>query len=323
MKKLHFLASLSSVVFLASGAALVACGDDVAISVVDAGSDAPFDVVTPGDGSTVDVVVSDGGSDADADADANAGPALTVETFPTVASEAFCNALTKCCYGSANVPDGGRVDGGGAAGSWDRGACIAAYQVLGFEYSTAGQRSATNVALDTAKARDCLDKLTSLSCSLSGAELAAARKSCFEALVGGRTAGQSCQSSSECAKGNFCEPTITDGGSNAGTCKPLRAAGGSCNVVQTADGNYADAIRGEDACSWRGSGDTGLRCGSYNQTAGGYLSRDQWTCQPTVGVGAFCNATVSCNNAICDLPDYVCRSPVDYFKDTCKAFVKP
>jgi hypothetical protein len=322
MKKLHLFAAGTWCFALIAGGVLVACGDDVLVNVSpDAGDSSVPDGALP----PPPPPPTDAGSDAIA-FDANSA-SITAATFAPAVAEAVCGSLTKCCFGSNNVPDGGAVDGGGATGSWDKAACLSFYKDLGFEYSTVGALSSPSVTVDPVKAEECLAKANALSCSLTGTELASARKACFEALVGTKAAGQACARSMECGKGLFCEPTKGDAGSTAGTCKALRKTGESCDIVQTVPADdinpFNDAVSGEDACSWRGGGDTGLRCGSYSTGTGSYLSRDQWTCQPTVAVSGFCNTTVSCNNAICELPDYICRSPIDYFKGACKLFVKP
>lgn len=298
-----------------AAALLLACGDDVDVST------------------DVDGGVPEAGVDATADADTGAPPAdagvdapvIPVLDYAGLVADGLCSSLTRCCFGDANLADGGAVDGGdGTTRHYDAAQCRTLYRSLGFEYSNIGADQAdAGVVVDPVKAQACLDQVKALPCDLPGDKLEEVRASCFEAVVGQRKIGEPCHGSVECAKGAFCDVSGSDGGP-LGTCAALRGQGQSCGVVNT--GNIStDSESAEEACSWRGGGDTNLRCASYEADGGAYIQDyAQWTCQPTVALGEICNTTVSCEKGICDIDqNYICASPVNYFGRICQAFTKP
>lgn len=316
MKNLRLFAFSTCSLTLAAACLVAACGDDTAVSVdaggVDGSTDAP--VVTP------DGEAPDSGSDAQTDGSKpliDAG--LTVEWFKTTVASTLCSSLAKCCYGANGVPDSGAVDGG----TFKTSACESLYQQLGFEQSNLnGELAVTggNVVLDQAQALDCLNKVNALSCSLSGTELAAARTSCFDAMRGKLTAGQTCKASIECAPGNYCKPGIADGG-GTGTCTALAAQGQPCSIWNTGNDD-SDQQTNEQVCSWRAGGEPLLHCDSYDYVGGQYRARTDWKCAAAVGVGQSCSATTWCNGGICDPADYTCKTPVQYFTpDTCSRYL--
>lgn len=324
MNKLRLLC-LSSLTSIALTGALVACSsDDTIVTNDDAGADA-----AQPDGSDQDVnqPPTDGGPDVITDA------GLKVETYAEQLAATMCNALTKCCFGNANVPDGGTVDGGSEVGSgtFDHAECQNLYARLGFENANVGLATTTqNVVVNQAKGAECIAKIDALMCDLSGASLKEIRSACFEALEGQLKNGAACKTSLECEKGLFCLPgdggvVDADGGSN-GTCAPLRTQGQPCSIQDTGS-DESDSTASEIACSWRGGGDTNLRCASYDDT--GYKpNRADWTCEATVANGEICNTTVSCSNGICDPGDdfmkYTCEPVLTYFnKFACSAHVDP
>lgn len=334
MKNLRLVAFLGGSFFVSSALVLAACSsDDTVVTVTpDSGTDAGpgKDTGTP-DTNVPDTNVPDTNPPFDA--------GLKPETFANTVANALCNALTRCCFGQTNVPEGGALDGGG---TFDRPECIALYTDLGFENSLVGEDAITkgNVTLDQAKGKECIDKINALTCNLTGAELKTARAACFGALAGKLAAGQPCRASLECAPGNFCLPDgdagVIDGGALdaggsqvIGKCAALRGQGGNCSIVETgASGSNEeidDSIRGEEACSYRGGGDTNLRCDSYDFVNGVYRARADWKCAPMVGASAGCNTTVWCSDGICDpTSGFVCKSPVDYFTQaSCGAHTNP
>lgn len=332
--KLRFLALTAVGSMTAFAALLVACGDD------DDGIDVPSI-----DSGTPDRNVADTGSDEDADADAGnvAVPdAAAINTFRGQLETALCGSLARCCFGSSNFPDGGAVD----AAVYDDGAyynagkCSALTRPLGFEGSTAGLdvADAGSVGINAAKAVDCISKLNALSCSLTGAELKAARAACYEAVVGLGAPGTPCTTQIECENGSFC--ANPDGG--AGVCTKVVGAGGACNVfpytgtspTSVDDPAYgaqqANAQANEVACSTRAGGDTGLHCNSYDpslitaENLNGYRPQGEWRCVAGIANnddGAGCNSTVWCADGLCNSQpapgetggEFVCRSPLDYF----------
>jgi hypothetical protein len=296
------------------------------------GTDSSRDNNLPDTGPDLDGNTQDSGSDSGFDA------GLKLDTFAETIANELCNTLTRCCFGSASVADGGAVDGG----HFNRGRCLDLYSDLGFENSLLGSDALTkgNVTLDQSKGADCLAKLKALSCSLTGAELKTARAACYGALAGKLTATQGCRGSIECAPGNFCLPDSLDGGVGPdagviGKCAALRGSGGSCNIRDTtgdcADSNciynnsVSDSAEAEEACSYRGGGDTGLRCNSYDPGGDVYRARTDWTCQPTVANDTGCNSTVWCSDGVCDpTAGFQCKSPVTYYTPAaCNSFVLP
>jgi len=315
MKTFRIYACATGAVLASAGIFLAACGSDdtvVTAPPADAGPDTlPPEASPPRD--------SGGGTDAGDSGSADAG--LKAPTYAETIAEAMCNALTNCCFGNANVPEGGVVDGG----TFDRPKCLALYKDLGFEASNDGfdEVDAGNVTLDQTKGADCLQKINTLACELTGTAMQQIRTACFGALTGKVTTGQPCERSIECAPGNFCL-LDADGGAT-GTCTALRTSGQNCSIVESGSDD-SDAFTAEEACSFRGSGGNGFHCDSYDYGAGAYRPRNEWTCQPNVANGQGCNLSAWCADGICDPTDgaFVCKSPLDYFsKYSCAAHVNP
>jgi hypothetical protein len=207
---------------------------------------------------------------------------------------------------------------------------LKAYAAPGFESSQweSDALKFGNVTLDQAQGKDCLDKIAVMSCSLTGAALKSIRTACFGALTGTLPANQPCRTSLECAPGLFCNPDVDPNVSDAGNvvygkCAPLRGSGGACNIVGDAVKDFIASLYAEEACSYRGGGDTNLRCASYDPVGDDYKPRNEWTCQPTVGNDAGCNTTVWCSDGVCPLSaPFVCQSPLQYFTE-CSSYVMP
>ncbi len=322
MKNLRLFAFATCSFTLSAACLVVACGDDTIVSV-DAGGG--FDGSTDAPSSNDGEALEDGAVRPDAKPDAPPGlvdAGLTLEGYKNTVANTLCSTLANCCYGTkGGVPDSGAVDGG----TFNTNRCLDIYKRLGFEQSNLGGSLAVNggnVELDQAKALDCLDRLNKLSCSLSGTELAQARTSCFEALRGKLTAGQTCKDSIECAAGLFCNPKQADGGGN-GTCTALKAQGEGCSIWDTGSDD-SDQQTNEQACSWRSSGTPPLHCDSYDFQNQVYRARADWKCAPAVNIGDGCNSTPWCNASICDPDDYTCKTPVQYFTTfVCNDLVTP
>jgi hypothetical protein len=303
-----------------AGLVVAACSsDDTVVPGNDAGPiEAGTDTKQPPD----EDVATDASKDNNV-VDTDAG--LTTQNFFRRVAEEVCGALTQCCFGKTDVPDGGAVDGG----TYNAGKCIGTYRRIGFEGSNFGVDAIlpSNVDIDQVKGKECLDKLDKLVCNLPGATLQDVRAACFGAIKGKLTAGQDCRSSMECSTGLFCNPVGATpdggavdagpdgglGGAIIGKCIVLRTVGQSCNIYDTGDPDF-DSQTNEDACSNRQSGTPPLRCDSYDFGAQAYKPRNQWTCQPPVANGQGCNTTVWCKDGICN-PDngYKCESPLLYF----------
>lgn len=320
MKNLQLFAFGSAALFAAGSLMLAACSEDTVVTPLDpdAGVDASHDSSTSD--SSVDSGV-DSGKDSGADADAG----LTLDDYVNKVGEALCSSLTRCCFGDPNVPDGGTVTGG----KFDQFACVSAQRDLGFELTNvnADLLTAGHYTLDQQKAADCIAKVDSYACELSGASLKQIRSVCFEALQGTLADGTACKASIECREGSFCKPTDPTAPASGGTCAPLVASGGSCGELFMTGDDSTDAQSADEACSSRAAGNEGLHCLSYTN-ADGYLARTDWKCAPAVAVGGECSTTLWCASGICDPgPDfdlYVCKDPLQYNNDNfCKSYVKP
>lgn len=311
MKKLRLYAFGSTFMFVLGTSLLGACGDDTVVSITDAGSDGN----TSTDGSTTDAPNGDGSVDSGRDADSAPPPKNAAELAVQMES-VLCGSLTRCCFNNGNVADGGAVDGG----TYNGAACRDLFRGLGFEFSTIGLDKIDAggvVAIDQAKAAQCLSSISALKCSLESPELVATRTACFDALVGTKAANAACTASVECGKGLYCDTSV-----NGGTCTALKPQGGPCGFVDTGN-EEADSYVAEEACSWRRSGDTKLHCASYDYGAAVYKPRNQWTCEPAVNVGDGCNSTVWCKDSICEFPSFVCETPNQYFSYYCGRVVTP
>jgi hypothetical protein len=231
---------------------------------------------------------------------------LTMGEYVEIVANVLCDHIAECCYGAANPP-------GGGGGGFDRERCLGVYRSVGWDGTLYG--AGGRVTLDQAAAVSCITKLDALTCDpLLTTTDSDARATCFASLVGTVANGGECATSAECLSGHFC---------HTGVCEPLRTIGGTCSIVDTGvpdiDMNYA-----EEACSYKGNGQTGLRCDSYDFVAGEYRPRSEWTCQPQVALGEGCNVTSWCSNGLCSWQDYTCVSeePKLSSAPVCVAFLK-
>jgi hypothetical protein len=301
MNKLRLLALTSAGLLVSAGFLVGACSDD------------DTSVNPPVDGGSTETSTPEGGP-VDGGPDAfDSGFVLT--TFPKDIGDALCGSLARCCFGDANLPEGGAVDGG----TFNRPKCESFYRDFGFELSNQGQDllDGGNVELDHVKAADCAARLTELSCDLSAADYQAARASCFGAFRGKLTAG-ACKGHMECAPGFFCKsPLGSDAG--AGTCTALRPAGSSC-------GDFGDenSVDPTPACSWRGSGDTSRYCAFANVDAGVLLPQADWKCSDALPNGSDCANSTWCASGICadrDPNKYKCVTPSNFFASSCESYI--
>jgi hypothetical protein len=326
MKKLHFfgLATISALGIL--GAVAACHGDDTVNTDGTVDAQAPDTSTPPG----VDATTTTDGGVTVPPVDAG----LKIETYDAVIGDEICNALTKCCFGNANVPQDGGVDGGDAgAGHFDRKACTDIYSRLGFELSNFGIKvTRDKIVVNQEKGALCIDKIRTLACQLDGDSLRTIRGACFDALEGQANENEGCATTLQCARGLWCKSNPDAGASDAGvigTCVPLRKQGEPCGDVVATTDNASASIDSEIACSWRGGGDTGLACASYDLVTGNYKpNRADWTCQPSVANGAICNNSVSCTNGLCDpgenLDKFKCEPVLTYFtKFSCAADLRP
>lgn len=283
---------------LAAGATfLVACSDDTSVDPsADGGGGG-------GEGGNKEGGDLDGGADTAPLFDGG----FRVDTFDKVLATELCNSLSRCCYGTATPA----ADGGADGGTFNRASCESAYLRVGFEGSNAGNelKDGGKVTLDQVAADDCVNKVKALGCSLAGAEFKTIRSACFGAYAGTGGAGASCAGSIECKKGFFCK--TLDGG--AGACEALRADGGAC-------GDFDEEVAGE-ACSYRGSGNTGMYCKFYDYGTNTSIPQNQWACSPSNGANAKCASSLWCNETICN-NDNTCVTPEKYFDSACTVFAQ-
>lgn len=304
MNKLRLIALTSAGLLVSTGALLVACSDDTSVNpAVDGG----------GEASTADVTTPDGGGGEDAKADAfDSG--FVVATFPKDLGNALCDSLSRCCFGNANVPEGGVVDGG----TFNRPSCETFYTQFGLEGSSLGHEllDGGNIELDHGKAADCIAKVKALSCDLSAADFQAARDACFGALRGKLNTG-ACKGNIECSQGFFCKGALGSD-SGAGTCTAIQPLGGNC-------GDFTDDPGASDpACSWRGGGDTKRFCEFADDTTSGTL-RDagDWKCAEGLANGSGCYLSTWCKDGICDEATGECKTPSSFFANSCAKYVTP
>src|SRR5262249_18234059 len=152
-------------------------------------------------------------------------------------------------------------------------------------------------------------KVEAITCQLGHADFAAIRTACFNAYHGTTAVGGNCNVGIDCAVGAFCNPTT-------GKCEALRGADGGC-------GDFTDdSYLAEQACSWRGSGDTNRNCDSWDFDNAVEKPRSEWRCQPTRANGEWCLTSQWCSQGLCDdrndldndgFSDYKCRTPITYF----------
>jgi hypothetical protein len=278
------------------GNLLLACGDDTVTQTGDAG-DASTDTtadVKPDIGNDVGMdvaqdVAQDGGSDvvdsgndvvSDAPADYSAPLA-----FVTGVAAALCERIGACCFGAAD------------AATFDNQGCI--NQVLPFGNNLSSYQYQLlvngNVAFDPAKAQSCLTQISQINCTqnvITSAQATAIDTACFAALTGTVAVSNGCTGSIECVPGSFCDTPL---GGDAGTCAALRGANQPCGDFIPQDPGYS-----ETACSYRGSGNTGLYCHNADQITGNPLDAGTWTCMAAGGAGAPCNVNVECTTNLCD-----------------------
>lgn len=345
MNRLRLFVLSSFVSTSAAAMLLAACSSDTSIAVAQ-DFDADVDdssIARPGnDGGSKNDANSeeDSGSDEDGsveedagqDASQDSGPdaeefdgGLTFESYTDIVADALCTSVSRCCFGPTPVPDGGAVDGG----TYDPTACLQLGKELGFNLTNLGIKwaSSERLALNTSKAAECLNKIKVLSCSLTGAELRAARSACFAAVQGTQPLAAPCSSSIECAQG-YCKPVDPSANAtlaNGGVCTSLVGKNGDCGSAFSTGSNDIDQQYAEEACSTRNSGDTKLHCDSYDYTPQSqqYRDRADWKCiEANVPNGGGCSSTSWCATGICTEESFTCQDPVDLLEQSCSQLIK-
>lgn len=323
----HLLFASSSVL-LAAGA-LIACSSDdnvVTLPGDEAGSEAGTEGGRPDTGG------QDAGSDVVTKPDADAAPfdaGLTLQNYGPKMAEAICDALSRCCFGNANLDGGAFIDGGdsgtgtynGPPGTYNRTKCLND-TIYGFETATPqnigdGGIDPNNLVLDQKTADDCIKKMEAVSCNLGNTEYQALRTLCFAAIVGKRTAGQSCKDSAECQVGLFCNTSLSTP---------------ACEAVRPMDGNCGDwtnnPVLAQSSCSYRFSGDTKRFCDFYDLVNEVTRPTNEWKCKAAKGVAdtdKVCLNNTWCKDGLCDIENdaFICKTPVNYFPSSyCDNYVE-
>jgi hypothetical protein len=327
MRTLPLRLALFSASSLAIGTAvLIACSSDDNVIT----NNGTPDSSTPDNDSSTPTFDSGGSPDAGGDASPVSVP-ITLDNFAQLAAEVHCKSLARCCFGNANLDGGARVDGGaGVDAGYDQASCIANYRATGFASSNPPggvDAGPLFVKLDQTAAASCLAKIAALSCGeLSAADYKAARDTCHQVITGVGDAGAFCDDSVQCRTGHFCDKSL---GGDAGKCDVLRGLDASCgdttDPLLTPD-NAAQFA--EEACSYRGSGDTGNHCEFYDFLANDFAPQGEWKCAGGRANAEDCANTAWCQSAVCYAPTDndtpTCLASEPYFnQDTCAIYVSP
>jgi hypothetical protein len=250
--------------------------DATADGAMDTGADVNQSEDAPSEGASsdggVEGAAGDGGGDAAPDSSA-------MFAFATQVAAAYCDRVANCCFGSAD------------ASAFNRTYCMQIMLPYGWDGCNQGTNvlDGGNVIFDPAKANSCLQDIAALDCAantLTTAQNQHLLSDCFGALTGTLPHNAACADSIECAPGTFCR-LANDGG--PGVCTSLRGAGAPCGDF--GGGNYAIA---DQACSYRGSGDTNVFCNSLSADAG------DWSCTPAAQNDAGCFEDIACLSKVCD-----------------------
>lgn len=287
---------------LAVAGALLACtSDDTIVTPEDAGSDTGTETGT-------DAGTDTGADDASPDALIDAG--LTFDSFRDKLADVYCKSVARCCFGDPNLAPDAAVDGGG---HYNQELCLGGARSGGFEGSLLFNEDAgTPLILNQAQALECIAKLEAISCSLGRAEFVAARAACFNAVRGTAAIGSACATGIDCVPGSFCNRATSK-------CEALRPLDGGCGDFSPSGGTA------DEACSWRGSGDTNRFCDSWDFDQAQLKPQAEWRCAESRPNGQLCINSLGCSEGLCDDRndldengelDYTCRTPITYFPRT-------
>lgn len=267
-------------------------------STTDAPSEAATADVTQGDVAQETSVRGDagdgGGLDASDASDASDAAPLTLLDFPQTVATAVCRQLAACCT---------TVD---ASAVFNTNGCITSETPTGYSETllgSAGLLDSGLLTLNSAKAQACLNDINGIDCTaneLTAATQIAILDDCTSAITGVLEAGAPCEVSIVCGAGQYCN-TPTDGGA-IGTCTPLQPDGGPCGFGSA---NYGTS---EEACSFRRSGNTGMRCD--NATGHSTIPASTWVCAPAFEAGTVCNFNEDCQSQLCNTNGYLCADSV-------------
>jgi hypothetical protein len=280
----------------------------------DADAGATTDTATGSDaGADGDAAVVESGAELDADAAIDA-PAYdgTAASFPGQLAATLCQRVAACCGTSANAP------------TFNNASCIAEILPGGFNGSGTGTNllDGGHVAFNAVAAQGCLDNLNQIDCDtnqIPGAVERGAFLSCYGAFAGTLPLGSPCAGTIECDPGSFCLPVdggVGDAGA-IGICQPLVGDGGACGNL------LGSASASQSACSYRGSGNTGLQCKTFDPSAPTQsVDAAAWVCAPQDPNGIGCARAVSCSSFECPTSTLQCAaSIVAVTSSTCASLI--
>lgn len=270
---------------VATGAVAMGCGGDDTAVPGDSGKDTTTDSpVDTGTDSPADNQIPDAGNDVgDAPADI-AVDSANVADFPNAVLTAFCARLGDCCYpGDAAAWDPGHCENTQAGNPEAAGSIRNLISHVG-----ALKDGGPNVTFNAAKAQACLQLARNYDCNITAAQMNGLRDQCYGALQGKIALnGTGCTDTIECAAG-YCVPG--DGG--PGTCSPLVADGGACNL------SGPPPTYSED-CTYRGTAGAFCDDDPLSQDAAAGVA-----CTPQLPNGAECigasNRSNACQSGLCD-----------------------
>src|SRR5258706_7877244 len=180
--------------------AFVACTDDPVVPSTDGGApDSTTDAAI--DHQTDAPITADAGTDA-ADTSVpdapDAGPNALIQGFPARITAAYCQHLATCCVAFD-------------AGAFDQARCEQIITGAGgyLQMNIAANEGALDsghITYDPAAAATCLTNIAALDCTSDpSAHWTKTRADCWAAVNGALDGGAACQSSFECAPGNYCK----------------------------------------------------------------------------------------------------------------------
>jgi hypothetical protein len=252
-------------------------------------------------------VGSDGAAHAEAGAELDADAAIdapaydgTAESFPGQLAATLCQRVAACCGTSTNAP------------TFNNAACQAEIQPGGFNGSSVGTNllDGGHVAFNAVAAQACLDFLNQIDCETNEVPSAveqAAVLNCYGAFAGTLSVRSPCVGTIECDPGSFCLPVdggIGDAGA-IGICQPLIEDGGACGNL------LGGPSPSQAACSYRGSGNTGLYCKNFDPSNPSQsFDAAVWICAPQEPIGAGCERPANCASAECPLSTLQCTASI-------------
>jgi hypothetical protein len=289
---------------IAAGVTAVGCSGGGSQETPEGGPDGTSDA-PHADGPVPDVQVNDVQGDVKDSGVADVDSSAAIPPFLTEVATALCGKLKACC---TTVVD---------SGTFATASCVAAVTQAGYGGTALGAApllEAGVLTYDPTAATACLSDIAAIDCTgnvITTQQQIAILTDCTQAVHGTGASGSNCLESIQCATGMFCDmPQDAGTIQPPGTCKPLRSDGGTCGdfgdiptPACTGGGSSAPCDYGlsEEACSYRRTGNTGLRCNNADPTTGNTVQPiSSWTCAPADPVGGGCNQNQDCVSQLCD-----------------------